>query len=142
MPEEASNALLISNFLGHLQYERRAAKSTIAAHERSLAHLAAWLDPMWLPHPTRIHLQLYLGESLQGASARTVARRLSHFRHFYQFLLDENEIVSDPTEELSMPKHWTTAKAKGPQLCLPFQTARPTVIVATWVRMDMDAYAL
>jgi site-specific recombinase XerC len=74
-------------------------------------------------------LQLYIGNSLnQGTGARTLARRLSHFRRFYQFLLNEEEIEIDPTQYLAMPKHWSTAKTKG------------AVTVVTWVRRDRDAY--
>jgi len=125
----ASNALLISDFLGYLQYERGATEKAIVAHERTLAHLAAWLEPCWLPDATRIMLQLYMGDSLkQGTGAQTVARRLSHLRHFYQFLLNEQEIVSAPTQDLSMPTRWSTAKAKG------------AVTVATWVRIDSESY--
>ena len=121
----ASNPLLISNFLGYLQYERCTAENAVAAHEQSLAHLATWLAPMWLPDASRTTLQLYIGDSLtKGMSARTIARRLSHFRHFYQFLLNEKEIKSDPTQGLSMPQHQT----KGP------------LSMVTWIRMEWDAY--
>jgi integrase/recombinase XerD len=121
----ASNALLISDFLGYLRYESRAEENTITAHEHSLAHLAAWLKPMWLPDASRTVLQLYIGNSLkQGTSARTIARRLSHCRRFYQFLLNQKEIESDPTQDLSMPKHWS----KSP------------LTVVTWIRMEWDAY--
>ena len=90
-----SNLLLLSHFIDYARYEWGTTDSNIAAHEKSLAHLAAWLDPMWLPDATRIMLQLYIGEALShGASARTVARRLSHFRHFYQFLSKEGKSIS------------------------------------------------
>jgi integrase/recombinase XerD len=124
-----SNALLISDFIGYLRYECDASEKNITAHEHSLAHLAAWLNPMWLPDASRSVLQLYIGNSLQqGTGARTIARRLSHYRHFYQFLLNQKEIKRDPTLRLTMPKHWRTGKAEN------------SFIVATWIRMDWDAY--
>jgi site-specific recombinase XerC len=77
-------------------------------------------------------LQLYIGNSLQqGTGARTIARRLSHYRYFYQFLLTQKEIESDPTLDLPMPKHWKTAKAGRAET--PFT-------IATWIRMEWDAY--
>ena len=127
-----SNALLISDFIGYLRYECDAPEKNIAAHEHSLAHLAAWLKPMWLPDASRTVLQLYIGNSLQqGTGARTIARRLSHCRHFYRFLLDQKQIKSDPTFHLTMPKHWITAKAGKTQ---------DSFTVVTWVRMEWDAY--
>lgn len=127
-----SNLLLLSHFIDYARYECGTTDSNIAAHEKSLTDLAAWLDPMWLPDATRTSLQLYIGNSLsRGASASTVARRLSHFRHFYQFLIKEKQIVVDPTEELSMPKHWTKTTENKP---------RHSFSVATWVRMDWQAY--
>jgi len=126
-----SNEHLILKFVGYLQYECGATEKTIAAHRQSLAHLAAWLEPMWLPDATRITLQLYIGDSLNsGTSTRTVARRLSHLRHFYRMLIHEREIETDPTLYLAMPKHCNRTKAKDPQ---------SSVTVATWVRMDWDA---
>jgi integrase/recombinase XerD len=128
----ASNALLISDFLGYLQYECGASEKAIAAHERSLAELAAWLKPMWLPDASRTMLQLYIGNSLQqGTSAGIIARRLSHFRHFYQFLLNQKEMESDPTLDLPMTKHWKTAKA-GKE--------GNSFTMVTWIRMEWDAY--
>jgi site-specific recombinase XerD len=127
-----SNGQLISRFVDYLQYECGATENNIAAHEQSLTHLAAWLEPMWLPDATRIMLQLYIGDSLNsGASARTVGRRLSHLRHFYRMLIREKEIETDPTSYLAVPKHCSRTKAKDPQ---------HSVTVATWVRMDWDAY--
>lgn len=130
----ASNGLLISNFISYLKYECGVAAEAIADHEKSLAHLAAWLDPMWLPDATRIMLQLYIGDSLsRGTSTRTVARRLSHLRRFYRMLIHEEEIANDPTLDLAMPKHRSKTKAREAQ--------HPAAIV-TWVRLDRDAYGL
>jgi integrase/recombinase XerD len=128
----AGNALLISDFLGYLKYECAAAENTITAHEQSLARLAAWLKPMWLPDASRTVLQLYIGNALKhGTSARTITRRLSHFRDFYEFLFKEKQIESDPTQDLQMPKHWTRTKAGE---------TRNSLMVVTWIRMEWDAY--
>src|ERR1700685_1238257 len=109
----ASNALLIFDFAGFLKYECGDTEDTITAHKRTLAHLAAWLDPMWLPDATRIMLQLYLTNSLnQGASVKILTRRLSHLRHFYGFLDKENAITTDPTQNLSMTRHCLRPKRK------------------------------
>jgi integrase/recombinase XerD len=129
-----SNGIWISNFLEFLKYECDASERSIAAHEQSLADLAAWLEPALLPEATRVRLQLYLGDCLhQGISARTVARRLSHIRHFFQMLSKEQRIDRDPTFDLAMPKHYT--KTKG-RIASKKKKARETATIVTWFRMD------
>lgn len=129
-----SNGVLISNFVAYLKYECGAAEETIAAHEKSLAHLAAWLEPECLPEATRIRLQLYIADSLsQGTGARTVARRLSHIRHFFQMLTNEAQLASDPTFDLAMPKHCAKTKAK---IATKGKKAGHSAAIVTWFRMD------
>jgi integrase/recombinase XerD len=70
--------------------------------------LSAWLEKPF-PEATRIDLQKYISDSLErGIGARTVARRLSCLRHFFRFLIDEEEIAIDPTRNLPVPKGWKT----------------------------------
>jgi len=41
-------------------------------------------------------------------SGQTVARRRAALRQFYRFLIDEEEVKSDPTRNLPTPKQWKT----------------------------------
>jgi integrase/recombinase XerD len=134
----ASNGLLISDFLGYLKFDCRADDETVGAHEQTLAHLAEWLESLEaglrLPNVTRIMLQLYIGDSLnQGTGIRKTARRLSHLRRFFGFLVNEEQIEKDPTFWLAMPKHCSRTKAKDRQ---------HSAALVTWVRVDWDAYLL
>jgi integrase/recombinase XerD len=129
----ASNGMLISNFVDYLKYECGASEKSIAAHEQSLARLACWLEPECFPDLTRSRLQLYIGDCLsQGTSARAAARRLSHFRRFFQMLSNEGQIGSDPTFDLAMPKHCTKTKARIPTKRKKAHSAT----IVTWFRMD------
>ena len=49
-------------------------------------------------------------ESLYGAglSARSIARHITTLRNFYRFLIQEGQLVDDPTEFLKQPRQWTT----------------------------------
>lgn len=49
-------------------------------------------------------------ESLYGAglSARSIARHITTLRNFYRFLIQEGELVEDPTEFLKQPRQWST----------------------------------
>jgi site-specific recombinase XerD len=125
-PMPTSNALLMSDFVSYLWHGGTTDKA-IADHERTLADLATWLDPVWLREATRIRLQVYIGDCLnQGTSPRNVARRLSHLRRFYQFLKNERQIFPDPTLDLRIPKHWTKGKEKN------------SITVLVWMQTDID----
>ena len=104
----ATNNDLVNTFLSYLRAERGAGENTLANYENDVRKFSAWLEKPIL-EATRIDLQKYLSYSLkQGISARNVARRLSCLRHFYRFLIDEEEIAADPTRNLPAPKGWKT----------------------------------
>ena len=99
---------LINRFLSYLRAERGAGENTLASYEHDVRNLSAWLEKPLL-EATRIDLQRYISDSLkQGIGARSVARRLSCLRHFFRFLIDEEEIEIDPTRNLPVPKGWKT----------------------------------
>ncbi len=103
-----NNVDLINSFLKYLRIERGAGENTLASYEHDVRNFSAWLEKP-LPQATRISLQKYISDSLkQGINARSAARRLSCLRHFYHFLIDEEEISTDPTRNLPVPKRWKT----------------------------------
>jgi integrase/recombinase XerD len=103
-----SNSDLINSFLKYLRVERGAGENTLASYGHDVRNFSAWLEKP-TPQATRIDLQKYISDSLkEGINARTVARRLSCLRHFYHFLIDEDEIQIDPTRNLPVPKRWKT----------------------------------
>lgn len=104
----ADNNDLVNRFLKYLRSERGAGENTLASYEHDVRNFAAWLEKPF-PETTRIALQKYVSDSLdEGVSARTAARRLSCLRHFFHFLIDEDEIQFDPTRNLPVPKRWKT----------------------------------
>jgi integrase/recombinase XerD len=106
--DTASNNDLIKRFLAYLRAERGAGKHTLSNYEHDVRNFSAWLERP-LPKATRIDLQKYISDSLkQGIGARSVARRLSCLRHFFRFLIDEEQLESDPTRNLPVPKGWKT----------------------------------
>jgi integrase/recombinase XerD len=85
-----------------------AGENTVASYETDVRKFAEWLGRP-LTSVRRIDLQQYLSDSLNaGTNARSAARHLSCLRHFYRFLIDEEEIQIDPTRNLPVPKHWKT----------------------------------
>src|SRR5581483_8535154 len=105
---ETKNTTLIDNFLAYMRSEKGATENTIQSYQIDLSKLAAGLL-VPLATARRTDIQKYVSDLLAtGISARTVARHLSCFRHFYSYLLDEGEIRREPTRNLPVPKQWKT----------------------------------
>jgi len=105
---QTNNVRLIADFVAYLRIERGAKENTVASYEHDAKHFSEWLGkPVTVT--TRAELQRYIVDSLQsGISGRTVARRLSCLRHFFRFLIDEEEIKTNPARNLPVPKCWRT----------------------------------
>ena len=105
---KTSNAHLIADFVAYLQIERGAKENTLASYEHDVAVFSEWLGKSFTS-AVRADLQRFIADSLEsGISARTVARRLSCLRHFYRFLIDEEEIEGNPTRNIPVPRCWKT----------------------------------
>ena len=102
-------------FLEMLAAERGAARNTLLAYGRDLAHFAAFAATRGLrvADADRETLAAYL-QSLAacGLSARSAARRLSCLRQFHRFLAREGVRRDDPTDLLDAPRQ----SAKLPRL--------------------------
>ena len=104
----ANNVQLIASFVGYLRAERGAGENTVASYETDVRKFAEWLEKP-LTSVQRTDLQQYLCDSLNaGMNGRSAARHLSCLRHFYRFLIDEDDIQIDPTRNLPVPKRWKT----------------------------------
>jgi integrase/recombinase XerD len=84
------------------------ATNTLASYESDVRKFAEWLGRP-LAEVQRLDIQKYLSDSIAGGmSGPTAARRLATLRQFYRFLIDEEEVTSDPTRNLPAPKQWKT----------------------------------
>jgi integrase/recombinase XerD len=103
-PEVAS---FVDAFLVHLSAERGLSPHTVRAYAADLRSYLDWaerasVDPL---HPRHRQLRLYLGELDRAKySRRTIARRLAALRTFFAWLVDREEVASDPTTVLATPK--------------------------------------
>ncbi|HEY3318645.1 MAG TPA: tyrosine recombinase XerC [Coriobacteriia bacterium] len=101
-PEE-----LVDRFLTHLSAERGVSPATVRAYASDLAAYLGWAsrtgtDPIRLTHR---HLRLYLAElSAARYAPRTVARRLSSLRSFFDFLVEQELAPGNPAAALGTPK--------------------------------------
>ena len=108
-----TNNDLVNRFLLYLRAERGAEKRTLAAYEHDVRDFSVWFEKP-LPDATRIDMQKYVSDSLKKVCARSVQRRRSCLRHFFRFLIDEEEIGIDPTRNLPVPKGWCDSTVTPP----------------------------
>ncbi|MBK0402128.1 site-specific tyrosine recombinase XerD [Adhaeribacter sp. BT258] len=96
-------------FEGYLQLEKSLSGNSVEAYRNDLGKLRSFLeatnqqvDPAQV---TPAHLQGFLQWVNElGMSATSQARMLSGIRAFYKFLIMENIVTADPTENLEAPK--------------------------------------
>ena len=98
----------LERFTTALWLERGLSDNTREAYSRDVQGLNAWLldqnrgDALTA---SESDVQAYLGARLsQGSSHRSISRLLSSLRSFYQYLIREGDLSSDPTQHLDRPK--------------------------------------
>ena len=95
----------LARFLDHLWIEYGLSANSVAAYRGDLNTLAQFLASRRLALSAASEADLFdfLGQADQLA-ARTKARRLSSMRRYYQYLLREGVLGSDPTLRLRAPR--------------------------------------
>jgi integrase/recombinase XerD len=105
-PEQDRLAAGIAAFLSFCRVEKGLSPNSLAAYQRDLRDFAASRGPA-ASLPGLDAVRGYLDVlTHQGASASTVARRLSALRNFFGFLVAEGHLDTDPTAALTAPKAW------------------------------------
>ena len=103
-------------YLAHLQVERRVSAHTLDAYRRDLTALTQWAsDPAQgeLAQLDAAQLRAFMAaEHRRGLSPRSLQRRLSACRSFYEWLLRHGRIQASPAAALRAPK----APRKLPQV--------------------------
>jgi integrase/recombinase XerD len=98
---------LIALYLDMLAAERGASGNTLAAYDRDLADLSAYLKSVrrTIANARTDDLRGYLGElSRRGMRVTSVARKLSAMRQLYRFLYAEGQRSDDPAAVIEGPK--------------------------------------
>ena len=106
----------VEAFLSHLQVERRMSAHTLDAYRRDLDALAAWATDQGGDDPVVLHTEqlraFIAAEHRRGLSPKSLQRRLSACRSFYQWLLKHGRIAASPAAGIRAPK----APRKLPQV--------------------------
>ena len=98
----------IGRYLAHLRTERRLSPHTEDAYRRDLDALVAYCDSEKLGHWKQLdsfHVRTFAArEHRDGLGPRSVQRRLSALRGFFNYLIRENVIKANPAAEIRAPK--------------------------------------
>lgn len=96
------NKQLIEQFLDYYWLSSGASQNTLSAYRSDLMLYAKWLDKTPLGSANDIHILKYFQS--RKISPSTQARILTCFRIFYQYLLSQTLIKTNPTGKLNHPK--------------------------------------
>jgi integrase/recombinase XerC len=98
----------IERFLAHLKFERRMSGHTLAAYRHDLCRLAAFCGrrdvPCWSALNNFQVRAFAAGEHAAGIAPRSIQRRLSAARSFYEYLMREGHAKNNPALEVRAPK--------------------------------------
>ena len=105
---QAGAAAWIERYLAHLRTERRLSPNTESSYRRDLGALAAFCDVESLGTWTRLdnfHIRTFAArEHRDGLGPRSVQRRLSALRGFFNYLIREKVIEANPAADIRAPK--------------------------------------
>ncbi|SFV77267.1 Site-specific recombinase XerD [hydrothermal vent metagenome] len=97
------NEVLINQFLDHYWLSSGSSSNTLSAYRSDLSLFSKWLDSSLLDISDDTITQYFTHRQTKTSSA-TQARILTCFRIFYQYLLNQKLITSNPTAKLHHPK--------------------------------------
>lgn len=102
---DAAHQQLLSGFLAHLGNERRYSELTLENYARDLRRLFQLAADTPLASLKSHHIRRYIAQLHgQGLGGRTLARMLSAWRSFFNYLLRERQLQDNPCIGLRPPK--------------------------------------
>lgn len=95
----------LDRFLLHLEVERGLSAHTISNYQRQLTEVAKLLGLYEWSGLTPSDVKRVMADAkMSGLSARSIALRLSAMRTFCQYLIDHQQLFSNPVEGIQAPK--------------------------------------
>jgi integrase/recombinase XerC len=105
---QAGAGAWIERYLAHLRTERRLSPNTESSYRRDLGALTAFCDVERLASWTKLdnfHIRTFAArEHRDGLGPRSVQRRLSALRGFFNYLIREKVIEANPAADIRAPK--------------------------------------
>src|SRR5262245_55885871 len=98
----------LPRFLAHLSHERRLSAHTDTSYRADLQRLVAYCDRNHVRNWKALdnqHIRMFAAaEFRQGSSPRSIQRRLSALRSFFNYLLRERALDANPAIGVQAPK--------------------------------------
>lgn len=98
----------VERFAAHLKDERRLSEHTLTNYLRDLRQFSEFVDQLAVDDwnaVTEAHLRQFIaGRHRRGAQAKSLQRQLSSLRSFFNFLLRERSVDSNPVNGVQAPK--------------------------------------
>ena len=108
LPRKSAQRAWLERFAAHLAHERRLSGHTRAAYQRDLERLLSFCERSGLAEWCEVghaHVRRFAAaEHAAGLAPRSVQRRLSAVRTFYEFLQREGQCPVNPAREVRAPK--------------------------------------
>jgi integrase/recombinase XerC len=105
---DAPAAAWAERWFAHLRTERRLSPHTSVNYARDLGAFTAFCDGQGVttwPQVDNFHVRSFAArEHRDGLGPRSIQRRLSSLRSFFNFLIREGVVKSNPAEEIRAPK--------------------------------------
>jgi integrase/recombinase XerC len=103
------NLIHIRGYLDSLKTQRKLSPHTISGYGRDLAELIAFSETLGsdcqLSSITHFHIRKLASQlHAKGLNARSISRRLSSWRGFFDWLADHTALLSNPVDGVKAPK--------------------------------------
>lgn len=104
-----NNRAYIDRYLKSLRTQRKLSPHTVSSYGRDLAELLSFSetlgDNVTLASVTHFHIRRLASQlHAKGLNARSIARKLSSWRGFFDWLATQIELASNPTDGIKAPK--------------------------------------
>ena len=99
----------LKKFEDYLEYEKHYSKHTLNAYKRDLEQFGKWLfkqeNITELLNADSLHIRNWIASlHRQGTSGRTLQRKLSSLRSFYQYHIRKHQLKNNPAIDIRAPK--------------------------------------
>lgn len=107
--DAAANQVRIASYLDGLEKQQKMSPHTVAAYRRDLAQLLAFTDALpnkpALNAVSHFHIRKFASQlHAQGLNPRSIARKLSAWRGFFDWLADNDTLPANPVDGVKAPK--------------------------------------
>lgn len=105
----ASNHARIAGYLDSLEQQRKLSPHTVSNYKRDLAELAAFAQALpgspAFAAVSHFHIRKFAAQlHAKGLNARSIARKLSAWRGFFEWLAEHETLAANPVDGVKPPK--------------------------------------